>query len=224
MNNVTTIKNYLKNLVNRFVSHLKNNKKKILINYLIFLGVFAVFLLIDQLTKTFIFHHGDINTLDLNDTVIMPDGTRKPAESIYPYVSSEWTKFGLITIRSIWHRGVTLWENVNIVLIQVLSAIIFLVTLTSIMFLTEKKKRVYFYIVALAILSAGDMGNFLDRCLFKGHVKDWFFFNFIKDRGTLNLADSFIFIGICLFIITSFISIIMEITSKEKHQKENPTK
>lgn len=187
----------------------KNEKKKILINYLIFVLVFIVALTIDQVTKSTLF--------------VWKDRAKFIGDQTPTYEGI------ILGIRSVEHHGVTLlpWENkATIYFIQVMSIIIFLGLLTT-PFLIDSKVM----LVLFGFISAGDVGNMLDRFIFEGNVKDILFVPFLekwqgRQIGTFNFADVFLVSGsvglIIWFIILIFVEYFQE--QKEKMNELNTPK
>ncbi|UUD35542.1 signal peptidase II [Mycoplasmopsis caviae] len=191
---------------NKLVDHCKNDYKKILIAYAIFLGVAIAAILIDQLTKTFLFEWNSAHTGGSNDTTYQ--GT-------------------LIGVRSVGHYGVTFIPSAEhkrgpLIFIQFLSIII-LIGLLTIPLLSKHLST----IIICAIIWAGDFGNMLDRFLFNMMVKDIFFVPFVekwsgRTLGTFNFADVCIVVGCISLVIFIFTEIFIEKirTNKEKENIE----
>ncbi|ADE19781.1 signal peptidase II [Mycoplasma crocodyli] len=207
--------------------HVIQNKKKIIINYIIFITIMIALILIDQLTKTFIFKHGDVFKFEFdkygNELIQSPDsiGNRYETtwispQSIYPNDPQKWGGNAFMGTRFIWHRGVTfLPSGVNISVIQFISMLILIIGITVPLF-TKRK----ILIVALAIVLAGDFGNMLDRFMFRGYVKDLFYWPWLekwlnKSIGTFNFADTCVMVGAILSII-SIIWDVIETSIAEK--------
>ncbi|WP_025755315.1 signal peptidase II [Mycoplasmopsis cricetuli] len=203
--------------------HLIKNKKEIFIRFSVFILIFTTILLIDQLTKTFIFNHGDIFKLDANEKVpIIYEGNeiKIKAEEIFPINKSDWIDWKIIGFRSIWHGGVTI-GNIPLWIVRIISIIVVLFSFSATFFM---KKTNWFLIVLLALVAAGSSGNELDRILFKGHVKDIFYFPFTKNSrfldGTFNFADVVIITGIILLIVYFVISFVKETKQENREKKE----
>ncbi|VEU77933.1 signal peptidase II [Mycoplasmopsis columbinasalis] len=166
----------------RLGQDLKQNPRKYLIRYSIFLGLFAGFLLLDQITKITIFKWNSSHT-----------------DGLYVSDHSSAVSWGIIGFRSVGHYGVTLFPQKNnaivINTVQALSIVLCLVFLTAPLFC--KKKTIF---VFLAMVMAGAAGNMIDRFAFNGMVKDILYVPFLekwrgRDAGTFNLADLFIVVG-----------------------------
>ncbi|KUH47218.1 signal peptidase II [Mycoplasmopsis meleagridis] len=194
----------------KFIEKTKNiykgyskNPKKIIFRYIVFLSILIGLVLIDQITKLTLFQWNEDYT-DGNFNVIFD--------------------IGILGVRSIGHRGVTLlpWKDNSIVIgfIQFFSIVIFLLLL-SIPFYCKK----YPTIVICAIIAAGDFGNMLDRFIFEGGmVKDIFFIPFLekwtgKPHGTFNFADICIILGIISLVLYFFIEAIIGFKEENKKQK-----
>ncbi|QZE12237.1 signal peptidase II [Mycoplasma sp. Ms02] len=201
-----------------FVQYTKKHKRRIIWSYLAFLTVFAILLLIDQLTKTFIFKHGNIfeSRLYGDSYYVTLENREVPAESIYPFNREDWIDWGIIGFRSIYHRGVTILpKGVNITFIQILSVAILVVILTVLYFVDWKAA------IFLAIIAAGDAGNMLDRFIFKGHVKDILWVPFMeksRNLGTFNFADIWIVLGCGLYVLYLLIEVLSDYISKKTTQ------
>ncbi|RIV16795.1 signal peptidase II [Mycoplasmopsis gallopavonis] len=196
-------------------ARLKSDWKQILIDYLILLSVFTLFVLIDQLTKTFLFHHGGNPWKDSESSL----ETIRPYQKAYGgNLHTNW----LIDLRFIWHRGVTfLPENVNIPFIQVLSIFLILVVFLKPILIFHRSS---YLLILLGILAAGAFGNALDRFIFNGFVKDLFYSGWFenwlqKPLGTFNFADFIIFTSVILIIIRSIFSAFLVVDWKNKRLK-----
>ena len=80
----------------------------------------------------------------------------------------------------------------------ILLSIIFIIfaTVFDVFFRCKSKT----YSVAFGFILGGTIGNLIDR-IFLGGVRDFLFFDFYISYPTFNLADSFLLIGLILFII-----------------------
>ncbi|WP_051617735.1 signal peptidase II [Mycoplasmopsis iners] len=184
------------------IAEIKSNPKQLIIKYAIFTGVLVILLLIDQLTKNLIFQwdstHTDGLTVDVKDYVII--GTR-----------------------SVGHRGVTIlpWKDnmAVIVIVQLISVLIALFLLSVPLFSNKK-----LIIIICSFILAGDLGNFIDRCIYDGGmVKDVFFIPFLeswlgRQLGTFNFADVCIIVGSIGIMIYY---IVMLFVNKESEDKKS---
>ncbi len=169
--------NFFKRQWRNFVEYFVDNKKTIIINYLVFLGVFVIFILIDQLTKTFLYDNADDKQL---------------------VVTYQNALFG---IRSVANYGLTFTGNgsINIGLVTFLNIIILLACLIFVMFLHS-----YWFAIFIGLIFTGSLGNTIDRLSF-GYVKDIIFLPWL-DRGTFNFADVDVIVG-CIGIVFTMITI-----------------
>ncbi|VEU61028.1 lipoprotein signal peptidase [Mycoplasmopsis bovigenitalium] len=197
MNNQQQTK--FQSFVQLFRDRFKNHKNKILINYAIFVGVCLIAILIDQLTKTFIFRWKDESKFEGDPTVIYQGA--------------------ILGFRSVSHHGVTIIPDkskLTIVLIQIISVLIF-IALCFVPFFVDSKISV----ILFACIAAGDVGNMLDRFMFSGYVKDIVFAAFLekwsgRELGTFNFADVFLVIGAVGLIIYFITEIIIEYIKEQK--------
>lgn len=196
---------------NELIKYVKNNKKQILVNYLIFIVLFVILLLVDQLTKTFIFVHGDVHNLNENGLVYVNGYWSNPESINYKSIIN----YGIFGIRSIWHRGVTfLPSTFSITIIQIISILIFIFCL-FVPLMINKKLTVF-----ICFIASGDFGNMLDRFIFNEYVKDIFYFPWI-DKGTFNLADAWVMIGAVLIFVYLVIELILDVIKKTKYKKQH---
>ncbi|UUM20019.1 MULTISPECIES: signal peptidase II [unclassified Mycoplasma] len=209
-----------KSIAKNFVKSIKTNHKFIWYNFGIFLGVFVALLLIDQITKTFLFDHGDVFKMNAKGEIplLFPDGSVRfvRPESINPASPNEWTNWKIIGFRSVWHHGVTILPNPNFKIIQAISVLIVILGLV-LPFFTSKKSRMTF--ICLGIIASGAFGNALDRFLFLNHVKDIFYLPW-ADKGTFNFADVCIILGMIILIVYLFISFIIDVFKESKQEKQ----
>lgn len=209
-----TFNNNIQNFFRKQKQYFKNHKKRILINYIVFFSVFVAFLLFDILTKHYLFY--------FHDGSRFWDGTQEGLKGLYEESGTVTYESLLIGIRSVGHIGVTFIPGNSptfITIIQTLGIVLFLILLISIPYMTSP-----WFVVAAAIIAAGDMGNTIDRFVWDGMVKDiwytpWLKTYFNRDPGTFNSADIFIFTGASLFILSSIISVIFDFTKKNKNKE-----
>lgn len=67
------------------------------------------------------------------------------------------------------------------------------------------KKTNTLYTISLALILAGAVGNMIDRFAL-GYVRDFIKFDFWPSFAIFNLADTFLCIGLCLFVLHVFLS------------------
>ncbi|SJZ64495.1 signal peptidase II [Mycoplasmopsis verecunda] len=203
---------------NNYKIYFKTKWKRILAAYIIMLIAFTIIYTIDQVTKTLLFYHVDVNAMEAagNSTWYIGNHTGIDPEKIYPS-SNEWLKYGIIGIRSIWHKGVTFMSTNNIVFIQVLS---FIIAIGILLVPLYPSKYIYWYAVFYGILLAGDLGNATDRIAFSGYVKDWFYFPWY-DRGTMNFADVSVIFSVIAIVITVLTTTIIDWNKERKNNKQD---
>ena len=178
--------------------HFLENKKSIIINLAIFFGVILILTLIDQLTKTFLFSWAD-----------QPDSDGKwQGDGV---IKGDYVLFG---IKSVANYGVTLFGGLFPTwVLHVFSVFIFILCSSFALYSHDK-----LLIFAIAFTFAGTLGNFLDRAMFDGAVKDIIFipwlqsFNFVS--GVFNFADMWLFVG-------SIIAVAYIILLGVRHYKHN---
>ncbi len=192
------VKKYYDSFLSYNKKHFTENKKLILINLSIFFGLILTLILIDQLTKTFLFEWKS-----------EPDENGKwQGDSTN---SKDYTLFG---IRSVANYGVTIFGGLFPTwLLHVFSVFIFIVCALFALYSHDK-----LLIFAIAFTFAGTFGNFLDRAMFDGAVKDIIYFPWLQGinflNGTFNFADVWLFAG-------SIIAISYIIVLAVKHYKHN---
>ncbi|MGL5205124.1 MAG: signal peptidase II [Metamycoplasmataceae bacterium] len=177
--------------------HFEENKKIIITNISLFLGLILILILIDQLTKTFLFTWA-------------PEvpGIKRQGDGIIKF------DFGVFGIKSVANYGVTVFGGLFPTwLLHVFSIFIFLICGIFAIYSHDK-----LLIFAIAFTFSGTFGNFLDRAMFDGAVKDIIFIPWLKDfnfvSGVFNFADTWLFCG-------SSIAIIYIIILGVRHYKHN---
>ncbi|WP_158763598.1 signal peptidase II [Mycoplasma sp. NEAQ87857] len=200
MQNPTLLNKFKLKLINAFksfINNIKTNWKKILVLYAILLTTFTIFLLIDQLTKEFLFDPN--KEWNKNDPSTFKD-------------------YKIIGIRSVWHDGVTFIEDANIGLIQTLSIIIVVILLLTPLFSDlDHFNFAILFVMVFGIMMAGDLGNAIDRFRFQKGVKDIFYLPW-KDTGTFNFADTSIFFSIGSIITLTIVKVIYEYAIDKKQK------
>lgn len=158
-------------------------------NLVLFALVFIPLILIDQLTKNFIFN-GD------------KSGT--PSETL--------SNIKIIATRSQFHTSTTFLDFIGTKMPYWASLLIdyVLITLFSAMLVFSKTK---FNAIAISIALSGIIGNTIDASAFHG-VRNVFFIPWM-DRGTFNWADLVIVVG----AILTGLSFIVQIFKKDKPEQ-----
>ncbi len=192
------------NVWNRFTKFVRDNKKTIIKNYLIFFCVLFGVLLIDMLTKATLFEWGDA----------------EHTQGLWNAKHEGEKNFVIFGIRSVENKTTTIMKTAPKWLIQTLSFIV-LIFLLSIPLFTLKKP----VIILVAIIAAGDLGNAIDRIKF-GMVKDIIFVPFwerwTKQEGTFNVADCYIVLGVIALILYYVINFFVEANKKMKDKAVKP--
>ncbi|WP_022670782.1 signal peptidase II [Hippea alviniae] len=92
--------------------------------------------------------------------------------------------------------------SIRLIALGGISIVVFVVVLYLIL---RGKDRNWLYIVSLAFLGGGDLGNLYDR-IFKGYVVDFLDFHIGNYHyPAFNLADTFITVGIFLLFVYKFL-------------------
>lgn len=209
-----TIFQKLKDKLDKKLKEAKKDPYKLVLKYVIFFAIITTLILIDQLTKTFIFKWNSSRT----------GGAWESGDR------TDITNLVIIGFRSVGHRGVTVlpWKDnlAVITIVQTFSILIGLGLLFVPFFATKKT-----IIVFSAFIFAGNFGNMLDRFLFEGGmVKDILFVPFLekwlnKSLGTFNFADVFILFGAIsisiYFIVYEVFFKNSELREKKKEKKKD---
>ena len=125
-----------KHLLRNFLSYIIDNKKTIIINYVVFLSSIFVLLLIDLLTKHYLFDEKNLNNVTYQN----------------------W----LFGIRSIKNSGLTVFPNASdVVLVSIINIFILIVCLISLIFWKNILLSIF-----IAFIFAGSLGNTVDRLAF----------------------------------------------------------
>ncbi len=111
---------------------------------------------------------------------------------------------GILNIVDVHNPGIAfgafahLSHTVRLVLFSGISFVVFVAVLYLILF---GKDRNLIFIIGLALLGGGDLGNLYER-VFKGYVVDFLDFHWQQYHyPAFNLADSFITIGLIVLIV-----------------------
>ena len=186
----------MKNKINTFFENIKiyleNNKKQIIINYIIFGALLFVLLLIDLLTKQFLFEWDSAGEGGSGNTL--------------------WESW-FIGFRSIHNRGLTAFGGLlPIPLIHFLNFIIIFVCLGFLVFLKSPS-----FVVAVTFICAGTLGNMIDRFAFD-FVRDIVFIPWISYNSTFNFADVDAGIGAIIAVVSLIVYIIKDAIKSRKNR------
>ena len=163
-----------KHLLRNFLSYIIDNKKTIIINYVVFLSSIFVLLLIDLLTKQYLFDENNLYNVTNKITY------------------QNW----LFGIRSIKNSGLTVFPNASdVVLVSIFIIFILIVCLISLIFWRNILLSIFIFFIF-----SGSLGNTVDRLAFS-YVRDIIFTPWL-DKGTFNFADMDVIIGSFGFAIT----------------------
>ncbi|MGL5617635.1 MAG: signal peptidase II [Metamycoplasmataceae bacterium] len=191
------IKKYYNSFIFFSKRHFEENRKMIITNIILFFSLILILVLIDQLTKTFLFTWGPV----------IP-GQKRQGDGIIK------ADFGIFGIKSVANYEVTFFKGLFPTwLLHIFSIFIFLICGVFAIYSHDK-----LLIVAVAFTFSGTFGNFLDRIIFDGAVKDIIFIPWLKDlnfvSGVFNFADTWLFCG-------SIIAITYIIILGVRHYKHN---
>ena len=156
-------------------------KRKPLLSYITYIALFALCIAFDQLTKWIA-----VRYLAPADIVPSIDGVIH-----FTYVENPGAAFGMLK-NAPW-----VFNTVSVI------TILFIL---GYLFLGHSESRLYS--VALLFISAGGVGNMIDRVSLK-YVVDFIDFRLI-DFAVFNVADSFVCIGAGLMILAMLLDIIAE--------------
>lgn len=174
-----------------FIEYIEHNKKNIIINLIIFTSLLFVLLLIDLLTKQFLFKW------ETNGKGINQNGGCQ---------TQNW----LFGIRSVANSGLTTFGNVlPLWLVHFFNFIILFVSLFFLITL-----RSWLFAIGISFIFAGTLGNMIDRFAFQGNVRDIIYFPWL-DRGTFNFADVDAVIGSIMSAITLVVQCIKNYSYKD---------
>lgn len=125
-----------KHLLRNFLSYIIDNKKTIIINYVVFLSLIFVLLLIDLLTKHYLFDEKNLDNVTYQN----------------------W----LFGIRSVKNSGLTVFPNASdVVLVSIINIFILIVCLISLIFWRNILLSIF-----IAFIFSGSLGNTVDRLAF----------------------------------------------------------
>lgn len=155
--------------------------------YIIFSLTIILLTLFDQLSKIIV-----INNFELYDSVILINNFLK-----FYYLENTGASFGIL-------NGYTLL----IILISILMIIYLIKEI-------KNHKESNLLLISSSLIISGAFGNLIDR-IFRGYVIDFISFTlFNREMPVFNLADTFITIGVILYIIMIF----MESSNERNNSK-----
>ena len=155
--------------------------------YIIFSIAIILLTLFDQISKIIV-----INNFKLYDSVILINNFLK-----FYYLNNTGASFGILS-------GKTL-------LIILISVVMIIYLIREI----KNHKESNLLLVSSSLIISGAFGNLIDR-IFRGYVIDFISFTlFNREMPVFNLADTFITIGVILYIIM----IIMESSNERNNSK-----
>lgn len=187
------MKNKIFKFNNNIKEYLENNKKNITINFLIFLAIIFILLLIDLLTKGLLFQWENEELL----------------QGLHQLKGERYRNW-LFGIRSVSNSGLTSFGN--LLPTELVHFFNFIVLLLCLIFLIMLKS--HWFAVSIAFIFSGTLGNMIDRFAFNGNVRDIIFLPWL-DRGTFNFADVDAIIGSTMASIV----LILQIFKDNKFQK-----
>jgi signal peptidase II len=167
----------IKKLKKKFFSFMKNKKL-----FLVGLGISAIFIFLDQITKFLVFQK-------LNKLSELTMGV---------HTHIRVTRFfNLVTV---WNRGISFGMLKNLFFGPVILSIIMIAIIGFVLYLLWKPKDIY-SMLYLSLILGGAVGNLIDRLRF-GKVFDFLDFYIGKYHWpAFNVADSIICIGVAMVLI-----------------------
>lgn len=151
--------------------------KKKIINYLIIMGIAALLVGFDQLTKY----------LASNSDILINGGKITLIKNV-------------ISLRLTYNTGAafSMLSGKKIFLVSV--SLIASIGVSVLLYFYRDFKKNPLLTIALILILAGTVGNFIDRAFYKKGVIDFFYLEFI-DFAIFNVADSFLTVGAILLVI-----------------------
>jgi len=149
---------------------------------LVFVGVFAVLLVADQLTKLFIYDANQTTPIRAIPGVINIISARNPGVAFGWFAS--WGSWVLILIASI------------LTILALIAWWWFVIY--------RPGRKIALANVGFAFFIAGAVGNLVDRMIYSGAVRDFIQFDFWQSFAVFNFADVFLTIGtviLCVYFI-----------------------
>ena len=176
-----------KKLINKHISALKSSLSKCSIGFIILLFIFTISFVLDRITKFLILSIAlKAKTIDSSVDFIV---------EVLPFfnltlVVNDGVSFGILS-----GLGAKYYLIATSIVISVI--IIFVAV----------KERIFFNKVAYSLILSGAFGNLFDRIFFDGVIDFLDFFISINNIHyhwpAFNIADSSIFIGVCILIFNN---------------------
>ncbi len=161
----------------KIIKYFKENKKKIIINFIIFTLVALSCLTLDQITKHYINNKHSSGNWDQN--------------------------YKILGFRFAKNTGMllSLGENLPLWSVQLITSLIAAPLIIGALFSNR-----YYLCMALSFIGVGALGNIIDRYTW-GFVVDFIYIPWIKNgnAGTFNLADVFVITGSLTMLVSMLI-------------------
>lgn len=170
-------------------------KKQFWIRFSVFLGLMAVLLTLDLVTKYFFYDKAGPTTVI----------------AVIPYIIN-FKRLPDLNYGAAW--GILGGKQVFLIVLSVVFLAIFVV------YYIKEKNKSWLMNITFGFLIAGCLGNLVDR-LFLGGVRDFIQFDFWKGFPTFNFADVALCVGVVLFVIYL---IVYFVKSNKKIKIEKPEK
>ncbi|WP_369085688.1 signal peptidase II [Metamycoplasma spumans] len=173
--------------------------KNALINLAIYFSVLIAGILLDLLTKHFIYKEGYTGS--------------SPDHIVY--------ESSFIRLWSVFHAGTTLEIGLTMTGLHIVSILIILATMVITLFFRDKRYR--WTVASIALVASGAFGNMYDRFAYGG-VRDiinlpW------ANKGTFNIADTWLVFGaVTAFLSIAIISLINWYQSKKNKTEDTTSK
>ncbi|WP_158304734.1 signal peptidase II [Mycoplasmopsis pulmonis] len=179
---IVKAKSFSKAFADDFLRRWKQNKKIILMNFLVLFSIMTLGIIFDQVTKSQIF----VWNAQGNNGIMVDNNN-----------------YGWIGTRSFGNYGITSGITSSIPLIQTFSILAIIAIIISAYYSSHPLKMIGFSLIA-----TGALGNAIDRFAFNGMVKDIIYIPWYKngESGTFNIADVLVAIGSIVSVLTIVLS------------------
>lgn len=183
---MSKIKEFFSSLKRYFIT----DYKQLLIRVGILFLCYFIFMLIDRITKGFIFTQHEYN------------------------LGIPFINWGIIGFRPVTNNGAAFSSFLgHYTFLQTIGMLTFIATT----FTTFIKIRLRFFI-PLIFIGAGSLGNVIDRFIYDGYVRDMLYFPWWPKYPTFNFSDSFIIVD-SIILIVFLIMDLFEMSSIERTGK-----